>query len=169
MTTKERLHELVDELTEAEAAATLLITERHRDDAMLQTLASAPVDDEPSSPAEDRSAHEALGDIPPRGSDRPRRPQARPRPRLTEASWTYVITPPARRDLRRLDRPIKRRVVDALDNFVANPKAGTARKLTGSDEWRLRVGDWRVRFSFDDEAHTIVVTHVLPRGRAYDR
>lgn len=61
MTTKERLHELVDELTDAEAAATLLVTERHRDDAMLQTLASAPLDDEPSSPAEDRSAHEALG------------------------------------------------------------------------------------------------------------
>jgi hypothetical protein len=49
MTTKERLHELVDELTE-----------RHRDDAMLQTLASAPVDDEPSSPVEDRSAQAAL-------------------------------------------------------------------------------------------------------------
>ncbi len=60
MTTKERLRELVDELTEAEAAATLLITERHRDDAMLQALASAPDDDEPSSPEEDSSAQEAL-------------------------------------------------------------------------------------------------------------
>lgn len=60
MTTKERLHELVDELTEAEAAATLLVTERHRDDPMLQVLASAPDDDEPSSPAEDRSAQESL-------------------------------------------------------------------------------------------------------------
>ena len=60
MTTKERLHELVDELTEAEAAATLLITERRRDDPMLQVLASAPVDDEPSSPMEDRSAQESL-------------------------------------------------------------------------------------------------------------
>jgi hypothetical protein len=60
MTTKERLHELVDELTEAEAAAALLVTERHRDDAMIQALASAPVDDEPTSPAEDRSAQKAL-------------------------------------------------------------------------------------------------------------
>jgi hypothetical protein len=60
MTTKERLHELVDELTEAEAAATLLVTERSRDDAMLQALASAPVDDEPSSPEEDSSAQAAL-------------------------------------------------------------------------------------------------------------
>jgi hypothetical protein len=60
MTTRERLHKLVDELSEAEAAATLLMTERHRGDAMLETLASAPVDDETTSPPEDRSAHEGL-------------------------------------------------------------------------------------------------------------
>jgi mRNA interferase RelE/StbE len=71
---------------------------------------------------------------------------------LTDKHRTYVITPPARRDLRRLDRPIKQRVVDALDYLVANPKAGDIRKLAGSDDWRLRVGDWRVRFNFDYEA-----------------
>jgi mRNA interferase RelE/StbE len=88
---------------------------------------------------------------------------------LTEAPWTYVITPPARRDMRRLDRPVKQRIVDALDRFVANPQAGNTRKLADNDEWRLRVGDWRVRFNFDDEARVIIVTRVLPRGRAYDR
>jgi mRNA-degrading endonuclease RelE of RelBE toxin-antitoxin system len=36
-------------------------------------------------------------------------------------------------------------------------------------EWRLRVGDWRVRFAFDDQQRVIVVLRVLPRGRAYDR
>jgi mRNA interferase RelE/StbE len=88
---------------------------------------------------------------------------------LTNQPWSYVITPPARRDLRRLDQPVKRLVVDALDRFIANPKAGDIRKLAHSDEWRLRVGDWRVRFNFDDEARVIIVTRVLPRGRAYDR
>jgi mRNA interferase RelE/StbE len=88
---------------------------------------------------------------------------------LTDFLWSYVITPPARRELRRLDRPVQRRIIDALDRFVADPRAGDARKLASSNEWRLRVGDWRVRFSFDDDAHVIVVAHVLPRGRAYDR
>jgi hypothetical protein len=59
MTTKERLHKLVDELSEQEAAAALLVTERHRDDAMLHALSSAPADDEPTSPSEDRSARDA--------------------------------------------------------------------------------------------------------------
>jgi mRNA interferase RelE/StbE len=88
---------------------------------------------------------------------------------LTDGRWAYVVTPPARRDLRRLDRPVKQRIVDALDRFVADPRAGDTRKLANSDEWRLRVGDWRIRFNFDDNARLIVVTRVLPRGRAYDR
>jgi mRNA-degrading endonuclease RelE of RelBE toxin-antitoxin system len=40
-------------------------------------------------------------------------------------------------------------------------------KLAGSDdEWRLTVGDWRVRFTRDDE-QLVHVLRVLPRGRAY--
>lgn len=60
MTTKERLHQLVDELSEQEAEAALVIVERRRDDPMLHALASAPIDDEPSDPEEDASAAEAL-------------------------------------------------------------------------------------------------------------
>lgn len=82
--------------------------------------------------------------------------------------WSHRITPPARRDLKRLDPPVQRRILDALDRFVAAPRSGDIRKLD-SVQWRLRVGDWRVRFSFDDENQMIVVLRVLPRGRAYDR
>jgi mRNA interferase RelE/StbE len=40
-------------------------------------------------------------------------------------------------------------------------------KLKGADEeWRLRVGDWRVRFT-RDSAGLVNVLRVLPRGRAY--
>lgn len=77
-------------------------------------------------------------------------------------------TPPARRDLKRLDPPVRRRTIDALDRFVADPHAADIRKLSSS-QWRLRVGEWRVCFSFDDEHRVIVILRVLPRGRAYDR
>ncbi|HYQ77864.1 MAG TPA: hypothetical protein VEP91_01995 [Solirubrobacterales bacterium] len=60
MTTKERLHKLVDELSDQEAEAALVIVERRRDDPMLHALASAPLDDEPSDADEDASATEAL-------------------------------------------------------------------------------------------------------------
>lgn len=60
MTTKQQLHKLVDELSEQEAEAALVIVERRRDDPMLHALASAPIDDEPTSPEEDTSAADAL-------------------------------------------------------------------------------------------------------------
>jgi hypothetical protein len=60
MTTRERLHKLVDELSEQEAEAALVIVERRRDDPMLQALAAAPVDDEPTDAEEDASVEEAL-------------------------------------------------------------------------------------------------------------
>jgi mRNA interferase RelE/StbE len=45
---------------------------------------------------------------------------------------------------------------------------GDIRKLQGSDnEWRLRVGEWRVRFAPDNDRREIVILRVLPRGRAY--
>jgi len=60
MTTKDRLHQLVDELSEQEAEAALVIVERRHDDPMLHALASAPIDDEPSDAEEDAGAAEAL-------------------------------------------------------------------------------------------------------------
>ena len=81
------------------------------------------------------------------------------------AGWAF--TPRAQRDMRRLDRPVQRRVVDALDRFVGDPPLGDVVKLSGvDDEWRLRVGDYRVRFTRDNNG-TVQVLRVLPRGRAY--
>jgi mRNA interferase RelE/StbE len=48
------------------------------------------------------------------------------------------------------------------------PQGDVATLAGADDEWRLRVGDWRVRFTRDDHG-TVQVLRVLPRGRAYDR
>lgn len=60
MTAKERLRNLVDELSEEEAATALMVVERRRLDPMLRALANAVDDDEPTSPQEDDSARRAL-------------------------------------------------------------------------------------------------------------
>jgi mRNA interferase RelE/StbE len=83
--------------------------------------------------------------------------------------WTLSFSARAKRDLRRLDPPVRTRVVATLERCAAGDSTVDERKLKGIDEWRIRVGDWHVRFTRDDGARTIHVTHVLPRGRAYDR
>ena len=81
-------------------------------------------------------------------------------------SHTVLLTARARRDLERLDRVAAQRVVGALE-VLADTGRGDVRRLRGTAdrEWRLRVGDWRVRFTY--ERGGIVVLRVLPRGSAY--
>jgi mRNA interferase RelE/StbE len=65
-----------------------------------------------------------------------------------------------------LDRSIARRVKQAIERF-AETGAGNVKKLRGLDppEYRLRVGDYRVRFHLDDE--TVRVLRVRNRREAY--
>ena len=80
----------------------------------------------------------------------------------------WVFSGRARRDFKRLDSPVQRRIADALDRLTDEQPTGDIVKLAGSDdEWRLRVGDWRVRFTRDRERRVVQVLRVLPRGRAY--
>ena len=74
----------------------------------------------------------------------------------------------AEKDLRKLDRAVQRRVVAAIQR-LAETEQGDVARLTDVDppEWRLRVGDWRVRFAFEPGARVLRVLRVLPRGEVY--
>lgn len=87
---------------------------------------------------------------------------------MSEQPWKYVLAPRALRDLERVDQSLRRRVFAALDRLAATGQ-GDVKRLRGIDppEWRLRVGDWRVRFRYDHPRRTIEVLQVPPRGRAY--
>lgn len=88
---------------------------------------------------------------------------------MTDTPWRVEVKQRAKRDLTRLDVPVRQRIVKAARKLAENPDSGALRKLTGRPESRLRVGDWRVLVTLDKETKTIQVQRVLPRGRAYDR
>jgi mRNA-degrading endonuclease RelE of RelBE toxin-antitoxin system len=83
---------------------------------------------------------------------------------LSDGGWVFSAR--AARDFKRLDPPVQRRVVNALDRLTGEPAAGDVVKLANVDEWRLRIGDWRVRFQRNAESGVVYVMRVLPRGRA---
>lgn len=61
---------------------------------------------------------------------------------------------------------MRRRVVDAVTHF-AQTGEGDILRLANVEpaEYRLRVGDWRIRITRDDEH--LLVLRVLHRGKAY--
>ena len=62
MTTKERLHQVVDELSDEEAEAMLRRVEALRADSFVRYLDAAPVDDEPVSEEEEAAVAEVDAD-----------------------------------------------------------------------------------------------------------
>jgi len=65
MTAKEKLRNLLDELSETEAAAALdfLKTRRGGADSLAELLDNAPIDDEPTTPEEEEGVREAREEI----------------------------------------------------------------------------------------------------------
>jgi len=78
-----------------------------------------------------------------------------------------VWTDHAMADIRRLDQRVAQRVFAAMDRFATTGHGDVKRLKGNTDEWRLRVGDWRVRFTVESVTGDVTVLHVLPRGRAY--
>ena len=79
-----------------------------------------------------------------------------------EIEWTEA----ALADLAALDKGIARRVMQSVERF-AETGAGNVKRLQTIDppEFRLRVGDYRVRFHNDGE--TVIVLRVRNRLEAY--
>ena len=84
-------------------------------------------------------------------------------------SYRVSWTDRALKDLRRLEKPLVSRIISSVDTFAETGR-GDVKKLTNAvGEYRLRVGDWRVRFTLDDGVKILSVIRVLPRGDVYKR
>lgn len=76
----------------------------------------------------------------------------------------------ALKDIRRLDKPLIARITRAIEVFAETGR-GDVKRLTNADgAYRLRVGEWRVRFRLvHTEIQIMLIQAVLPRGEAYKR
>ena len=81
---------------------------------------------------------------------------------MKQVKWNQ----PAVADLAKLDKGIAERIRKAVQRFAEEGSADV-KKLQGSDPpaFRLRVGDYRIRFRRDGE--TIRIVRVLNRKNAY--
>lgn len=86
-------------------------------------------------------------------------------------AWTIDYTASALGQLRKLDRPTARRIVDYMDERIAgmsNPRSA-GKALTGplGGLWRYRVGDFRVICEIQDGALRVLVVQLGNRREVY--
>jgi mRNA interferase RelE/StbE len=74
----------------------------------------------------------------------------------------------AEKDLSRLSSDIHDRVIVAIRALGSNPRPSGCRKLTGSkNDWRIRVGDYRVIYEIADAIRIVRVNRVRHRREVY--
>ena len=71
------------------------------------------------------------------------------------------------RELERLDGSMARRILKKVEELSENPFSKDIKKLKGSDDFRLRVGDYRIIFAI--EQNTIQILKVGHRKNIYER
>lgn len=66
---------------------------------------------------------------------------------------TILISKSVKKQIDDLPNDVKERVVEKIQNLADEPRPDGVVKLRGSDnEYRIRVGDYRVRYKIDDES-----------------
>lgn len=82
--------------------------------------------------------------------------------------YRVLLERSAEKELSRLSTEIHDRVVTAIRELAKNPRPSGCRKLAGSkNDWRIRVGDYRVVYEIADTIRVVRVNRVRHRRHAY--
>lgn len=86
-------------------------------------------------------------------------------------AWTVDYTETARKQLRKLDKQVARRILDFLDERVAaaeEPRR-VGKALTGplGSFWRYRVGEYRIICDIQDGRLRVLVVQIGNRREVY--
>ncbi len=76
----------------------------------------------------------------------------------------------AENDLKRLPTSTLDRIVHQIKTLARNPRPSGCRKITGSkNDWRIRIGDYRVLYEIVEKARVLRIMRVRHRREAYRR
>ena len=85
-------------------------------------------------------------------------------------NYSVQVKPSARKELEGLPDNVLVRVVQKLESLGHAPRPTGCKKLKGyKDQWRVRVGDWRVVYLIDDATKLISITRIAHRREVYER
>jgi mRNA interferase RelE/StbE len=83
--------------------------------------------------------------------------------------YSLEIKQSAQKELDALDDALFNRIDRKILVLAENPRPAGCKKLKGyKDQWRVRVGDWRVVYIVDDTAKLVSVTRIAHRREVYE-
>jgi len=83
--------------------------------------------------------------------------------------YSLEIKQSAQKELDALDDALFNRIDRKILVLAENPRPAGCKKLKGyKDQWRVRVGDWRVVYIVVDTAKLVSVTRIAHRREVYE-
>ena len=83
-------------------------------------------------------------------------------------SFRILFAKPAEKTFLGLDRDIQRRMARAIESLGENPRPPGCVKLQGeSTLYRIRAGDWRIVYAFQDRKLIVLVLKIGHRREIY--
>jgi mRNA interferase RelE/StbE len=84
------------------------------------------------------------------------------------ASYKIEWKQSAKKELKKLDKQIILRILQAIEDLANNPYSSGSKKLIGSDSiYRIRVGDYRIVYNIKSSVLTIEIIKVGHRREIY--
>ena len=82
--------------------------------------------------------------------------------------YRVLLERSAEKDLNRLTPDVHDRIIKHIQALAHNPRPAGCRKLHGSlNDWRIRVGDYRVIYEIADVIRVVRVNRVRHRREVY--
>ncbi len=83
-------------------------------------------------------------------------------------TYNVIIPKPVQRQLDELQKDLKVRIIDRILALAENPRPDGVAKLKGSEnEYRIRIGNYRVRYEIEDENLIVLVVDCRHRRDVY--
>ncbi len=87
---------------------------------------------------------------------------------MNTARYQVTLSKAAARALRRVDRPVQRRLLDAIAQLGGDPRPHGTKALQGTEGLpRVRVGDYRVVYLVEDDQLVVLVVTLGHRSDVY--
>lgn len=82
--------------------------------------------------------------------------------------YELIYSPSALRQLDKLERKIRERIIIALERLRIRPESCDIKKLIGMSGYRFRVGDYRVIFDMEKDKLIILILQIGHRKNIYN-
>ncbi len=81
--------------------------------------------------------------------------------------YRIIIEHRAVKEIESLPDEIIQRITDMIKSLKLNPRPHGVKKLLGDEGWRIRMRDYRILYTIDDEQKLISIYRVKHRREAY--